>query len=429
MPPVREASTKPSAATVLPAPVACSNQKRRAAPGSSTAASAAASSSASSAGSQSSGSSSGSSSPSISTSPVGSSSGGAARPLALFADLQLGRERDQRARQGVDLVGVEGGAVGQVRLLVGEQPLEAEHQRIGAPPLDRGLARGRPPSRRARPRGRRGARCPARAPAPASSPGSTKLSRANSSARERTSPANGASARAELVSATFGVLVMGKGPEPSWPSGSQRGPPVVPGAQESPASVGRAGPMRTVGVALLQHTNAEMGLPSFRRCAASPFARRSACCSWPATPTTAPSPLRARTRFLDGGRPAFEAFVDEAARHARSWSTSGPPGAAPAAPSSPTSATRRRKRKGEVVFVGVDSERQRRRRARVPRRQPGAVQALQGPASSRSRPRSTASRRSRRPPSTTPTGELAFVHQGGYQSEDQLAEDIDRYAR
>ena len=35
MPPVREASTKPSAATVLPAPVACSNQKRRAAPGSS----------------------------------------------------------------------------------------------------------------------------------------------------------------------------------------------------------------------------------------------------------------------------------------------------------------------------------------------------------------------------------------------------------
>ena len=28
MPPVREASTKPTAATVLPAPVACSNQKR-----------------------------------------------------------------------------------------------------------------------------------------------------------------------------------------------------------------------------------------------------------------------------------------------------------------------------------------------------------------------------------------------------------------
>ena len=42
MPPVREASTKPSAATVLPAPVACSNQKRLAALGSSTASPAAA---------------------------------------------------------------------------------------------------------------------------------------------------------------------------------------------------------------------------------------------------------------------------------------------------------------------------------------------------------------------------------------------------
>src|SRR5438270_10458360 len=35
MPPVRDASTNPRAATVLPAPVACSNQKRRSAPGSS----------------------------------------------------------------------------------------------------------------------------------------------------------------------------------------------------------------------------------------------------------------------------------------------------------------------------------------------------------------------------------------------------------
>ena len=68
MPPVRDASTKPSAATVLPAPVACSNQKRRPSPGSSRCASAAASSSASSAGSQSSGSSSTCSSPSSSTS-------------------------------------------------------------------------------------------------------------------------------------------------------------------------------------------------------------------------------------------------------------------------------------------------------------------------------------------------------------------------
>ena len=47
MPPVREASTKPTAATVLPAPVACSNQKRRLAPGSSGASSTTSASSAS----------------------------------------------------------------------------------------------------------------------------------------------------------------------------------------------------------------------------------------------------------------------------------------------------------------------------------------------------------------------------------------------
>ena len=119
MPPVREASTKPSAATVLPAPVACSNQKRRAAPGSSTAASAAASSSASSLGSQSSGSSSGE----LVALDLDLAAGqllerGAGLPFALLRDLQLGGERDQRAGEGVDLVRVESRAVGEVRLLV-----------------------------------------------------------------------------------------------------------------------------------------------------------------------------------------------------------------------------------------------------------------------------------------------------------------------
>ena len=58
-PPVREASMKPTAATVLPAPVACSNQKRRLAPGSSGASATASASSSSSGSSQSCGSSSG----------------------------------------------------------------------------------------------------------------------------------------------------------------------------------------------------------------------------------------------------------------------------------------------------------------------------------------------------------------------------------
>ena len=68
VPPVREASMKPTAATVLPAPVACSNQKRRLAPGSS-GASSTTSSSVPSGSSQSRGSSSGSSSSASSASP------------------------------------------------------------------------------------------------------------------------------------------------------------------------------------------------------------------------------------------------------------------------------------------------------------------------------------------------------------------------
>src|SRR3954465_9836347 len=58
-PPVRVASTKPTAATVLPAPVACSNQKRRSAPGSSGASSTTSSSSSAGPSSQSCGSPSG----------------------------------------------------------------------------------------------------------------------------------------------------------------------------------------------------------------------------------------------------------------------------------------------------------------------------------------------------------------------------------
>src|SRR6187549_2017840 len=73
-PPVRVASMKPTAATVLPAPVACSNQKRRSAPGSSASPSGGGSSSSSSAGasSQSCGSSS-SASPASSERATGSS--------------------------------------------------------------------------------------------------------------------------------------------------------------------------------------------------------------------------------------------------------------------------------------------------------------------------------------------------------------------
>jgi hypothetical protein len=64
-------------------------------------------------------------------------------PVAVAVALGLGEERGQRARQRVDLVGREHGAVGQLRLLLGQQPLEPEQQRVVPAPLDRRLVRSR----------------------------------------------------------------------------------------------------------------------------------------------------------------------------------------------------------------------------------------------------------------------------------------------
>ena len=61
-------------------------------------------------------------------------------------------------------------------------------------------------------------------------------------------------------------------------------------------------------MALLQHTPTNgPRLPSFRSCVVS-RSSRSGCCSRPVIRTRAPSPLPARP-LLDGGRPAFEAFL------------------------------------------------------------------------------------------------------------------------
>ena len=173
-PPVREASTKPSAATVLPAPVACSNQKRRAASGSSGCSSSWMSSS---------------SRRRRAASPAAprrrrprlarSSSSGRSivlvRPRRLasdelvvrlverrprarrrsrlrsrssssttarfdgdraVADLHIGEQRGQRVREGVDLVGGEHGAVDELGLVLRQQPLEPEQQRELAAPLE-----------------------------------------------------------------------------------------------------------------------------------------------------------------------------------------------------------------------------------------------------------------------------------------------------
>ena len=227
MPPVRDASTKPSAATVLPAPVACSNQKRRAAPASSSC-----------------GVGGGLLLGLLGRVPVERLLvgqlvaldldlagvqllvGGLAVAVPGAADLELGLERDQRAGERIDLVGGQRGAVHEVRLVLRQQSLEAEDQRVVAPPLDRGLAATRLDLLQ---RGvERDRRAPSSASAVAgSSPSSTNGSRANSSARFRSSPDTGEASATELLSATVGRFsVRGRG-VPSCSFRSQRGTPVV----------------------------------------------------------------------------------------------------------------------------------------------------------------------------------------------------------
>src|SRR5262245_16026574 len=200
MPPVREASTKPSAATVLPAPVACSNQNRRAAPGSSTIESAAASSSASSAGSQSSGSSSGSSSPSISTSPECSSSIDTPplplRPIT-SSDSSAISVPDRASTWWAESV-VPSARWGSSSESSRSRPSISENSRRQSTD---GSARPSWISFNAASSAARRGLWSASAVA-ASSPSSTNDSRANSSARFSSSPETGEASATELLSAT-----------------------------------------------------------------------------------------------------------------------------------------------------------------------------------------------------------------------------------
>ena len=197
MPPVREASTKPSAATVLPAPVACSNQKRRAAPGSSGCSGSWSSSSARRRARQ---------------SPFGSLVLGAShrRPRRRAARrrarssssgssvvLELGRsacavavlalglrdQRGERARQRVDLVGGEHGAVGELRLVVRRAAARGRASASTAGATRRSVPRGRPRSRPAQRRTHAGVRCRASSASMSCGNGS----RVNCSTRSRSS--------------------------------------------------------------------------------------------------------------------------------------------------------------------------------------------------------------------------------------------------
>ena len=200
MPPVREASTKPTAATVLPAPVACSNQKRRSAPGSS-GASSITSSSSSSASSQSSGLLVASvprllvepSSPSSRRSPSSSAAPPSPAPRARAVAVRPStrcrsiRSRPRRSARPACPRARRPGARRAPRRRPAsarsssEQPLEPEQQRVVAAPLDRGAscpARSRRAPRRAPGAGR----CPGAASVGAALALEQDRSRANSRA-------------------------------------------------------------------------------------------------------------------------------------------------------------------------------------------------------------------------------------------------------
>ena len=179
MPPVRDASTKPSAATVLPAPVACSNQKRLSALGSSGCSSSWASSSLVGVRAQSCGSSGSSSSssrrPPRRGSPTGASATRPRRTRAVAAVRCRCAGPRRAARSACPRGRRPGGRLSTVpsasaRLLVAEQPLEAEQQRERAAPLDRRTAWRPRRARRARRRGPRGAGVPGASAVARSSP-------------------------------------------------------------------------------------------------------------------------------------------------------------------------------------------------------------------------------------------------------------------
>jgi cytochrome c biogenesis protein CcmG/thiol:disulfide interchange protein DsbE len=153
----------------------------------------------------------------------------------------------------------------------------------------------------------------------------------------------------------------------------------------------------------------------------------AACGSSDDEPSTQRSASAAPARFLDGGRDAFEERIASergkpvVVNKWASW-------CAPCRFEFPFFQSQERKRSGEVVFLGVNSNDNRGDAedflAEYPVRFPhfedpnlevaasfNAVQAFPATAFYDSK------------------GELAYVHQGGYPTEDKLAEDIERYAR
>ena len=131
--------------------------------------------------------------------------------------------------------------------------------------------------------------------------------------------------------------------------------------------------------------------------------------------------------FLPGGRDAFEARIEKergkpvVVNKWASW-------CGPCRLEFPFFREQAEKRKGEVLFIGVNSNDNRGDAEEFLKEEPVPYKHFEDPRLEIAAVFNAVQAF----PSTAfydSKGELAFVHQGGYASEDALAEDIDRYAR
>ena len=178
-------------------------------------------------------------------------------------------------------------------------------------------------------------------------------------------------------------------------------------------------------MALLQHTNTRNGsakLRAVRRLAFLSVCLLLAACNSDegSKPASGPDPL------VDGGRPAFEAFVDKqrgkpvVVNKWASW-------CGPCRAEFPYFMHQARTRK-DVVFVGVNSNDNDGDARDFLADNPVPYKSFRDPKLEVA----AAFNGVQAFPTTAfydSKGELAYTHPGGYQSEDDLAEDIDRYAR
>jgi cytochrome c biogenesis protein CcmG, thiol:disulfide interchange protein DsbE len=135
----------------------------------------------------------------------------------------------------------------------------------------------------------------------------------------------------------------------------------------------------------------------------------------------------ATANFFKGGRDAFEARIEKergtpvVVNKWASW-------CGPCRLEFPFFRKQAEKRKGDVVFIGVNSNDSRSDAEQFLKEEPVPFRHFEDPQLEIA----AAMNAVQAFPSTAfydSKGKLAFVHQGGYASENALAEDIDRYAR